>query len=250
MHNLKGWVRDGYDERDYHHTVSMQELQALPFITDLRSSCPAVRDQGQLGSCTGFAITGMLRFNQMKEQLPDYPYSELFLYYAERDMEGDPGQDNGAQIRDGMKVVAKTGVCSEALWPYDISKFAIRPPDSAYQAAKQHTALQYARLEQSLAQMQGRLAQGYPFVFGFVVYESFESDFVARSGVVPMPKRGEAILGGHAVMCVGYDMGKKVFLVQNSWGTTWGMNGYFTIPFSYLRSVKLSSDFWTITTVH
>jgi len=250
MHNFKGWVRDSYDDRDYHHVVSMQELQALPPLVDLRSTCPAVRDQGQLGSCTGFAITGMLRFNQMKESLPDYPYSELFLYYAEREMEGDPGQDNGAQIRDGMKVAAKTGVCSESLWPYDISKFAIRPPDSAYQAAKQHTALQYARLEQSLAQMQGRLAQGYPFVFGFVVYQSFESVLVEQSGVVPMPKRGESVLGGHAVMCVGYDMGKKTFLVQNSWGTAWGMNGYFTIPFSYLRSTKLSSDFWTITTVH
>lgn len=243
-----GWKPDSYDDRDKHHEMLFSP-SALPAQVDLSSSCPAVRDQGQLGSCTAFAVTGALRFDQMKQKLPDYAYSELFLYYCERVLEGDPGQDNGAEIRDGIKVAASQGVCSEALWPYNIAQFAVAPPQICYQDARQHEALTYMRLSQSLPHLQSCLAEGYPFVFGFTVYESFESASVAQTGVVPMPKRGEQILGGHAVLCVGYDTTTQRFLVQNSWGTGWGKNGYFTIPFAYLRSTKLSSDFWKIATV-
>jgi C1A family cysteine protease len=88
------------------------------------------------------------------------------------------------------------------------------------------------------------LTEGYPFVFGFAVYESFESPQVKRTGVVNMPKKGEVMLGGHAVMAVGFDQAKKRFLVRNSWGRNWGMSGYFTMPFEYLET--LSADFWTI----
>ena len=95
-------------------------------------------------------------------------------------------------------------------------------------------------------QMKGCLASGYPFVFGFTVYQSFESQTVARSGHAPMPMWGERPIGGHAVMAVGYDDANEWFLVRNSWGKNWGMNGYFTLPYAYLIQPGLSSDFWTI----
>ena len=94
--------------------------------------------------------------------------------------------------------------------------------------------------------MKSCLAEGYPFVFGFTVYESFESEAVAKSGKLNMPKKGEAQVGGHAVMAVGYSDSSKRFIVRNSWGTSWGLNGYFTMPFDYLLNENLSDDFWTI----
>ena len=94
--------------------------------------------------------------------------------------------------------------------------------------------------------MKGCLASGFPFVFGFTVYESFESQEVAKTGMVPMPAAGESVLGGHAVLAVGYDDGHQRFIVRNSWGTGWGMQGYFTMPYAYLTERDLSSDFWTI----
>ena len=100
-----------------------------------------------------------------------------------------------------------------------------------------------------LNQIKGCLAHGYPFVFGFPVYESFESQEVAKTGVVPMPGSSEQMLGGHAVLAVGYDDATQRFLVRNSWGDGWGMGGYFTMPYAYLMDRGLSSDFWAILSV-
>src|SRR5882724_11361301 len=130
-----------------------------------------------------------------------------------------------------------------------IARFKTKPSAACYAEGAKHTAVSYQRLVQSLSQMQGCLASGYPFVFGFTVYESFETNTVARTGHVPMPASGEHVLGGHAVCAVGYDIKRRWFICRNSWGTIWGMRGYFTIPFAYLTDSDLSADFWTIRVV-
>ena len=94
--------------------------------------------------------------------------------------------------------------------------------------------------------MKGCLASGYPFVFGFSVYDSFESEAVARSGEMPMPQPTERLLGGHAVLAVGYDDATQRFIVRNFWGRKWGMAGYFTMPYGYMTDSNLADDFWTI----
>jgi len=229
-----GWIPDVPDHRDHLYAAPVVNLSALPPKVDLRAHCPAVYDQGQLGSCTANAIGAAVEFDLMKQGLKDFMPSRLFIYYNERVIEGTVGEDSGAQIRDGMKSVGAQGDANEQLWPYEIERFRDKPPAPVYSQAKRHKAVLYQRVAQDLNQMKGCLASGYPFVLGFSVYDSFESEDVARTGDAPMPASGEKLLGGHAVLAVGYDDAQQRFIVRNSWGVNWGIEGYFTMPYAYL----------------
>jgi C1A family cysteine protease len=241
-----GWVADLPDHRDQLYSAPVTALQSLPASVDLSPQCPPVYDQGQLGSCTANSIGAAVQFEQMKQKIAAFMPARLFIYYNERAMEGTVDSDSGAQIRDGIKSVAKQGVCPETLWPYNIAKFKTKPPKNCYTEALKHRVVLYQRVTPILNQLRGCLASGYPFVFGFTVYESFESPAVAKSGHAPMPKPQEQSVGGHAVMGVGYDDSKQWFLVRNSWGPGWGLKGYFTLPYSYLTDSNLADDFWTV----
>lgn len=242
-----GWIPDLPDQRDFLYAAPAAVVVKLPRKVDLTAKCPPVYDQGKLGSCTGNGVAGCLQFDAMKEGLPDASTpSRLFIYYNERVMEGTVGSDSGAMIRDGIKSVAETGACAESSWPYDIGKFSAKPPDACYQEATNHRAIVYSRVVQALSQMKGCLSSGYPIVFGFTVYESFEGPDVASSGVVPMPGATEKVLGGHCVVAVGYNDTTQRFIIRNSWGTGWGKKGYATMPYAYLLTSSLASDFWTI----
>ena len=245
-----GWQRDLPDARDEVYSAPLGALpKGLPQAVDLRPHCPPVYDQGQLGSCTANAIAGAIEFDRKKQSLADFVPSRLFIYYNERVMEGTVSSDAGAQIRDGIKSVAKIGAPSETDWPYNIKKFASKPPAKAYSHAKLDRGVQYQRVVQSLQQMQGCLASGFPYVFGFTVYQSFESQTVAKTGIMPMPAAREKKLGGHAVLAVGYDAAKRMMIVRNSWGPDWGQAGYFMMPFEFVASPSMASDFWTIRTI-
>jgi len=249
-HGGYGRTRDLPDARDVTYAAPLLRFaQGVPTSVDLRPNCPPVYDQGQLGSCTANAIGAAIEFDQQKQGTAAFVPSRLFIYYNERVIERTVAQDSGAQIRDGMKAVATLGAPRETEWPYNIKKFAVKPSAAAYADAKQDVVSSYTRVVQNLAQFQGCLASGYPFVFGFTVYESFEGDAVAKNGVVPMPAPHEKVVGGHAVLAVGYDGKRRVFIVRNSWGPGWGAKGYFYMPYEYLLNPSLASDFWTIRSV-
>ena len=242
-----GWVPDLPDLRDWKF---LRPATPLPNTVDLRPLCPPVYDQGQLGSCTANGIAFAMQFERMRLGLPAMMPSRLFIYYNERVVEGTVASDSGAQIRDGIKVVASQGACSEAEWPYDVAQFATKPPPGDYADALSDLALRYESIDNTqVDDIRASLAAQRPVVLGFTVYESFESDAVAASGVVPMPGTDEQALGGHCVAAVGYNHAARTFLGRNSWGNGWGMGGCFTIPYDYLSNSDLSDDFWSISLV-
>ena len=240
---IHGWNPDVPDHRD-HAYPRVAKPAALPAKIDLRPKMPPVFDQGTLGSCTANAIGGALAFLHVQEGLGDLLPSRLFIYYNERAREGTVRTDAGAQLRDGIKSVNAQGACEESLWPYDIAKFARKPLAKCYVEAKKHIAVSYQRLS-SLNGFRACLSEGYPVAFGFSVSETFEGPKVARTGILPMPEPKERILGGHAVLAVGYDDAKERLLVRNSWGADWGLKGYFWMPYGYITE-GLADDFWTI----
>jgi C1A family cysteine protease len=241
-----GWRPDSPDMRDY--LLAVEPPKTLPRSVSLRKKMPPIYDQGQLGSCTANSVGAILEFNELKqsENGATTP-SRLFIYYNERAMEGTIGQDSGAEIRDGIKSVAQLGAPPETDWPYVITKFARKPTKKAYEDALQHRAIRYARVPHTEMGIQNALASGYPISFGFTVYQSFETD-VGSDGIVPMPEPSETVLGGHAVVAVGYKQIKRqlYFECRNSWGTGWGDDGYFWMPTSYVTSTSLARDFWVI----
>jgi C1A family cysteine protease len=258
-----GWVPDLPDPRDVSFAPPAKILSASRAAVDLRAQCPAVYDQGRIGSCTANAIAAALEFEMMKQGMEEvFTPSRLFIYYNERLMEGTVSTDAGAQIRDGIKSVASQGDCPETEWPYDDTpplsdggpwpdgaRAGMQPPQSCYDDALKHVALLYQSVDQNLADMKACLTGGSPFVFGFTVFPSFETDAVAKTGNVPMPGANEAPIGGHAVTAVGYDDDDGVIIVRNSWGDKWGDAGYFYMPYAYLLDDNLADDFWTISLV-
>jgi len=240
-----GWRPDLPDDRDITYSTIYKIPKTLPSKVDLRPLCPDVENQGQLGGCTAHALTGAMEVLEKKDGLPVVQMSRLFLYYNERAIENTITLDNGARLRDGIKSLVKQGVCTEDKWPYIVDKFQYKPTDACYKNALDHQITSYQKIE-TIDQMRACLAEGFPFVFGFTVYESFESQEVALSGKVNLPNSHERPLGGHAVLAVGYVDDEKRFIIRNSWGPDWGIKGYFTIPYDYLTNRDLSKDMWTI----
>lgn len=246
-HGGYGWVAQNPDARDRLHTPSLLEVPAL---VDMRPLCPAVYDQGPFGSCTSQAACGAFEFDLLKQKLTDFMPSRMFEYYNTRLLDGDVHQDGGGTLRSANKALAQKGVCTEQLWPYTQAHLLHKPPKSDYKAALPNRITQYAAVSQDLSSMKATLAGGLPFQIGFTVYDSFESDAVASTGIVPMPDlTRESVLGGHAVLAVGYDDATQRFIVRNSWGSSWGMQGYFTVPYAYFTNPNLASDLWVIQTV-
>jgi len=182
----------------------------------------------------------------VKEGKKDFVPSRLFIYYNERSMEGTTDQDSGAYIRDGIKSLTKLGVCDETTWPYDEKTFTNKPTSDAYKKALPNKAKEYAKVESDLDSLKACLNEGFPIAFGFTVMTSFEMGTVAANGWMSMPQVYDQVMGGHAVLAVGYDDAGKVFIVRNSWGESWGDKGYFYMPYDYITNPGLAEDFWCI----
>lgn len=253
-----GWIHDLPDCRDKHvcsNDIKLK-LNNISYLKnsnsqlDLRDTMlffPDVYTQGELGSSTANALAFAYQFDETKQNIPDvFIPSRLFIYYNERNIENTIESDSGASLRNGIKSINKYGVTDERNWPYIIEKFTEKPSEYCYQDASKHCNIEYFSVPQSLSWLRKILRKGFPIVFGFTVYESFESSNIAENGIMEMPKLNEKVLGGHAVVAIGFNTDKKHFIIRNSWGNKWGDNGYFYMPFEFIQNKKYCSNFWVI----
>lgn len=241
IYNLR---KDEPDVRDKLFDPS-EELGSTPIgYINLESQCPPVYNQGSIGSCTANAIAGVIQFHTKT-----YEPSRLFIYYNERAAQGTVNQDSGSTLRIGMKATKTYGACPETDWIYAEMNLFVKPPPACYKEALPDCIKGYYRIptgQVAVDLIKAALRLMLPVTMGFLVYESFESPEVAQTGIVPMPGNGDKLLGGHAVVIVGYDDASQRFLVRNSWGVHWGLNGYFDMPYAYIADPALTMDLWVI----
>ena len=229
---------DHHDNRDLIYKSTEQPLRD---VVDLRNWASPIEDQRRLGSCVSNAIVGAYELLLNKDVPKEFvDLSRLFVYYNARLIEGSPNEDTGLYLRDGIKAVKDKGICKESLWPYNISKFAIKPNDASYLDAHHRNIKNYHRIT-TVEDVLDALNNNRPVVLAMDVYDNFDYlnpvDFI-----ISMPKGSESFVGGHAVCLVGYDLPRQLILARNSFGKDWGLDGYFCIPFEYLKENTL--DLW------
>ncbi len=252
MRRAYGWVRSRPDFRDHPFAAAGHLLRALPPQIDLAATpAPAPYDppwqQGELGACGPFAAAADVVYAALRQDLIEAPPlpSTLFVYWVTRYLMGTVQQDSGVDNRTMLRAIAKFGWCDEQTWPYG-QDYRKQPPKACFDQAASRKIQEYLAVPQQIDQMRGCLAGGDPFILGFSVYESLESDAVDATGVVPMPSRSDRQVGGHDVLVVGYDDARRCFKFRNSWGSKWGQGGYGWIPYAYAIDPQLAADFWTV----
>jgi len=239
-----GWLPGLPDERDFKFAAVPKKKE--PSTVDLSAYTGPVLNQGTLGSCTANAIAAAI-YHAKEKQGKQFAASRLFIYYNERVLINTVNEDSGAYIRDGFKTINKYGAPEEMRWPYIIDRFKEKPSSDAYRQALENQSIRYYSVSPSSAQVKGALIAGFPVVFGFMVFDSFFR-ITKSKPTMQMPKKGEVLQGGHAVIAVGYSNRRKAFKIQNSWGTKWGDKGFFWMPYAYLDDTDYTADFWVLET--
>jgi papain like protease len=245
MNRKLGAKRDVQDARDRMYRGALAP-SAVPPQIDLRAFGGPIKDQGEEGSCTGHAFSSAREWIARKYERTSTVLSPQYLYVEELIADGSFPHDDGAMPRTGCQVLTARGCCEAALYPYVAGKFTVPTAEQGQNAYKYKTGA-YHRIG-TLHDFLSCLADPtpWPVLIGFVVYESFMSQPVADSGIMPIPRPGERQQGGHEVLCLGYDLAKQLALIQNSWGEGWGQRGYFWMPFDVISSAD--TDLWMVHT--
>ena len=276
MENQKpgmGWLPDYPDFRDYtiEEAYSLKsptglekvDIASLPSSVDLRKWCSPIENQGQIGSCTANACAGVVEYFENRAFGRYLDASRLFLYKATRNFANLKG-DSGAFLRSTMGALVLFGVPPEDYWPYTdkVPDFDTEPSAFCYAFAANYKGIKYFRHDSTdlskdavLESVKKALAAGIPSMFGFTVYNSISQ--AAKSGKIPFPCKQEKILGGHAIVAIGYNDSmtiknstcgietKGALLIRNSWGNTWGDKGYGWLPYDYVLK-EAAVDFWSL----
>lgn len=264
MPDLRDYTEENPDIRPFIDKLGIESgTSGTSALVDLRKWCSPVENQLSLGSCTAHAGIGIVEYYEKRAFNKHIEGSRLFLYKTTRNMMQVKG-DTGAWLRETMGALAHCGVPDEKYWPYVEADFDKEPDAFVYSLADNYEALKYfchdpqgenVDTELVLASVKKYLEAGIPSMFGFWGFASFDSADV--KGGIPYPCDGEKAEWGHAIVAVGFDDAKKIkntidkqvstgaLLIRNSWGTSWGDDGYGWIPYDYVLD-KLAMDFWSL----
>jgi C1A family cysteine protease len=268
-----GWIPDYPDFRDYTEETAeiksaleptgARKAKSLPASVDLRPWCSPIENQGEIGSCTAHAGVGMIEYYERRSFGRHIDASRLFLYKATRNLMKMKG-DTGAYLRTTIGAMVLFGVPPEEYWPYtdQEEKFDKEPSAFCYAFAQNYQTVKYFRHDppgskanEILSKVKNHVAAGHPAMFGFTVYNSIEQ--ADKTGRIPFPSPREKREGGHAVLAVGYDDKMKIknryggvetigaLLIRNSWGKSWGEEGYGWLPYEYVQT-GLAEDLWSV----
>ena len=243
MSRVYNYQFQSHDVRDYVYQLKPSLTLSSFYIPNSIQSCP-ILDQSTLGSCVAHSAY-VLFYIESKKKIN---LSRLHLYFCSRALDNfSLTQDTGVTIRGCMKAIKNYKLCDEKRWGYVLSNFAKLPPADAFVQTYNLTQFTYTFLPQVLETILNCLSNGHPIMLGIYLYNSFETSVVDKYGVVPIPNpQKEKLLGGHAISLVGFDVPRKYFKFQNSWGTAWGDKGYGYIPFDYILNKTLASDLVTV----
>jgi len=247
-------LRRKHDGKNRNKDFITHKHKHFPSSHSLRDDCPPPYDQGHVGSCTANSICAAIKIHCMR-QGSDFEPSRMYVYYKERLIEAHGGAitDSGADAQDGLDYIKITGVCREDLWPYIEKNDDVAPPKKCDQDAPNHRIVDIKDIDDSspealhMGLKSAIHSHGLPVCVGIMVYESFQSPKVAQTGIVPMPGHNEQCEGGHEVLIVGYDDDKQRYMLLNSWGSKWGDQGFFYLPYAYLQNHNLAHEFRAVT---
>lgn len=227
------------DSRDYKYQITKKNNSSNSYSLIFNK----IYDQGNLGSCVSNAMANLINYynNNINP-------SRLYIYFNGRVLSSlDIIDDTGLTIRDGCKSISQYSVCNENIWPYNITQFSTMPNLKSYTSSINFKNFIYLSVNQDVSSIKNCILNNNPIIFGFYVYSSFLSQKVAQTGQVPYPNiQTETLEGGHCMLICGFDNINKVFKCVNSWGTSWGNNGFCFMPYNYITNSSLASDFWTI----
>ena len=232
-----GCLKDEFSGKDYLMRAYLPVMK-IPKKIDYTSKLSPVRNQGDEGSCVGFAsATGMKEYQEMLDYAKFIELSPRFVYNECKKIDGMP-EAEGTTLRAAMQVLNKLGVCQEKFWPY--KPHQTDKAKKGFSAdAKKFRIKTYARIL-NLDELRLNLATKGPCIIGVQVFQGM---MTTKTGIVPMPKKNERPLGGHAICPVGYDDKKKLVKFKNSWSEKWGKKGYGFLPYAYIENYMM--DAWS-----
>lgn len=217
---------------------------------DLSSQMPPVGNQGSQGSCVAWA---MAYYHKTHTEWVEHgwnltstqnQFSPAFVYNLI-----NSGGDYGSYFDDAMECLVDNGCASMALMPYNQSNCTTWPSETAwsYGTAFRGAGAYWidASNDAGLTLIKTQLNNGYTVVLGINVYGNF--DYISSYNYTYCAsQRTGSNRGGHGVTIVGYDDnmstadGMGAFKLVNSWGTGWGLSGYFWMSYTAVKDPYLS----------